>query len=73
MEAVWNVEFYINGGQTIKKVSKFKYLGRIITNNDDNLPAVTFNLVKAQATWGRTGEIIKRKTNTNCDINDLFR
>lgn len=70
-QAAGNVEFYING-QAVKKVSKFKYLGRIITNDDNDLPAVDYNLCKARATWGRIGKIIKRKTNSNPKVLAIF-
>ena len=56
----------------MKKVSKFKYLGRIITNDDNDLPAVEYNLCKARATWGRIGKIIKRKTNSNPKVLAVF-
>jgi hypothetical protein len=46
------VRFYIDN-QPVKKVSKFKYLGQIITNHDNNLPAVERQVHKAQATLGR--------------------
>jgi hypothetical protein len=56
--------FYINN-QPVKKVSKLKYLGRIVTDNNDDLPVVKRQVHKAQATWGRIGEVIGKKTNAN--------
>jgi hypothetical protein len=49
------VAFQLDGND-IKAVNEFKYLGRIIDNNDDNLKAVENQLKKARATWGRIGK-----------------
>ena len=43
-----DVVFFIRG-QPIENVQVFKYLGRPMANNDDDLPAVRNNLAKARA------------------------
>ena len=39
-------------GQQIQSVPRFKYLGRVLTEGDDNWPAVAGNLAMAQKSWG---------------------
>ena len=45
----------------MRAVTKFRYLGRILTNTDDDWPAVAMNLQKARATWGRLARILGRE------------
>ena len=66
-----NVCFNING-EEIKKVNQFKYLGRILSNKDDDMIAIEKQLMKAKMTWGRIGKIIKRRTNSNPKIMSIF-
>ena len=40
-------------GEQLKTVPSFKYLGRILTEGEDDWPAVAGNLGKAQKSWGR--------------------
>lgn len=58
------VKFYIDN-QLVEKVKQFKYLGRVITEGNDNLPAVEKQITKARAAWGRIGKIIRNKTDAN--------
>ena len=44
----------------IQTVPRFKYLGRILTEGDDDCPAVAGNLAKARKSWGRLQGIISR-------------
>ena len=48
-------------GKPIETVSKFKYMGRIMTAGDDDWPAVAGNLVKEQKSWGRLARILNRR------------
>jgi hypothetical protein len=57
-QAARNVKFYIGNGQ-IKKVNQFKYLGRIITTNNNDLQAVEEQLGKARKMWARIEKLIK--------------
>ena len=45
-------------GKPLETVSKFKYLGRVMTARDDNWTAVAGNLVKARKSWGRLSRIL---------------
>ena len=59
-QAANNVSFSIKGTK-IKKVKSFKYLGRMITETDDDLGAVELQLKKARMTWGRMSKILKKR------------
>ena len=48
-------------GETIKSVSEFKYLGRILAATDDDWPAVVGNLGKARRSWGRLSRVLSRE------------
>ena len=51
--------FEVYGGQ-IQTVYRFKYLGRILTEVDDDWPAVAGNLAKARKSWGRLQGVLSR-------------
>ena len=42
----------------MRALTDFWYLGRVMTNTDDNWPAVAGNLRKARVTWGRLARIL---------------
>ena len=42
-------------------MTEFKYLGRVLTSTDDDWMAVTSNIRKAQANWGRLARILGRE------------
>ena len=48
-------------GAPIESVSEFKYLGRILTETDDDWPSVVGNLRKAKQSWGRVSRVIIRE------------
>jgi hypothetical protein len=66
-----HVNFHTDN-QPVNKVRQFKYLGRIITDDDDNLPAVERQIGKARATWGQIGKVIRKKTNANPKVLATF-
>ena len=45
----------------MRAVTEFKYLGRVLTNTDDDWPVVSGNIRKAQANWGRLARILGRE------------
>jgi hypothetical protein len=47
-------------GQEIETVEQFRYLGRIVTCNDDDRPAMRKNLQKAQGVWSRLARLLSR-------------
>ena len=40
-------------GKKMQAVTEFRYLGRVMTNTDDDWPEVAGNVRKARVTWGR--------------------
>ena len=42
-------------------VTSFRYLGRVISAADDDLPAVVINLSRARAVWKRIMQILSRE------------
>ena len=48
-------------GKPLETVATFKYLERVMTEGDDNWPAVARNLVKARKSWGRLSRILIRE------------
>ena len=47
-------------GNKMRAVTEFWYLWRVMTNTDDDCPAVAGNLRKARVTWGRLARILGR-------------
>ena len=45
-------------GKKMRAVTEFQYLGTVMTNTDDDWPAVAGNLRKARVTWGRLARIL---------------
>ena len=42
-------------------VSEFRYLGRLLTETDDNWPVVAGNIKKARRSWGRLSRVLGRE------------
>ena len=56
----------------LKEVKQFKYLGRVLENDDDDLTAVENQIAKARMTWGRIGKVIKKKSEGNVKVMATF-
>jgi exonuclease III len=52
---------FTTGGETIENVTEFKYLGRILRNNDSDNAAVESNIQKARMKWGRLCRLLTRE------------
>ena len=48
-------------GIKMRAVTEFKYLGRVLTNTDDDWPAVAGNIRKGRANQGRLARILGRE------------
>jgi hypothetical protein len=59
-QAATNMKFQVRES-TITRISSFKYLGQIITEIDDDLPAVETQIKKARQIWTRISKILKKK------------
>jgi hypothetical protein len=53
-----NTTFTVKG-EPIEQVTEFKYLGRMVTETDDDWCAI--NLKRAQMTWGRVRKILSQE------------
>ena len=53
--------FTAYGADDLRNVLRFKYLGRIMSHDDNDIPAMRRNLKRAQATWGRVSKILTRQ------------
>ena len=54
------VEYTINGAQ-IERLKEFRYLGRILTENDDDSRCIQDQLKKARSRWWRMANLLKRE------------
>ena len=45
----------------MRAVTDFRYLGRVLTDTDDDWPAVAGNIRKARASWGRLVRVLGRE------------
>ena len=51
--------FYVNG-QELKSTTEFRYLGRILDNEDNDEAAVQRNIARARQKWGMIGRILSQ-------------
>jgi hypothetical protein len=51
-------------GEALKKVEVFKYLGRMMTQDDNGVQAIWHQLRKAQGTWARVGQVLRSENAT---------
>ena len=54
------VVFTVNG-EDLEQVSEFKYLGRLLSSNGSDWPAVYYNLKKARKRWMRVSRVLTRE------------
>ena len=60
-------------GEQLQTVPRFKYLGRILTEGDDDWPAVAGNLAKARKSWGGLQGILSREGATKRVSGNFFK
>ena len=46
-------------GEALERVEVFKYLGRLLAQDDDDIQAIRAQLRKARATWARVGQVLR--------------
>jgi hypothetical protein len=51
-------------GDALEKVKVFKYLGRMMAQDDNNVQAVQYQLRKARGTWARIGQVLRSENAT---------
>ena len=48
-------------GDVLEGVEVFRYLGRMLLQDDDDIQAVRSQLCKARGTWARVGQVLRRE------------
>jgi hypothetical protein len=48
-------------GDVLERVEVFRYLGRLLLQDDDDIQAVRSQLCKARGTWARVGQVLRRE------------
>ena len=48
-------------GDVLERVEVFRYLGRLLSQDDDDIQAVRSQLCKARGTWARVGQVLRRE------------
>ncbi len=51
-------QFSVNG-EALERVEVFKYLGRLLAQDDDDIQAIRVQLQKARGTWARVGQVLR--------------
>ena len=58
-------------GEVLKQVKVFKYLGRLLAQNDDDIQAICAQLQKSPATWAQVEQVL-RSENTSPHVATNF-
>ncbi len=53
-------QFSVNG-EALEQVEVFKYLGRLLVQDDDDIQAIQAQLQKARGTWAHVGQVLRAK------------
>jgi len=64
-------EFTIYGDK-LEDVEVFKYLGRLLAMDDNDMPAVRANLLKARKVWKRLGKLLRSEGDLAPRVKGLF-
>ncbi len=48
-------------GDVLERVEVFRYLGRLLSQDDDDIQAVRSQLCKARGTWAQVGQVLRRE------------
>ena len=48
-------------GDVLERVKVFRYLGHLLSQDDDNVRAMRSHLCKARGTWARVGQVLRRE------------
>ncbi len=57
--ALWQ-QFSVHG-DVLERVEVFKYLGRLLAQDDNDIQAIRAQIRKARATWARVGQVLRRE------------
>jgi hypothetical protein len=53
------------GNQAIRQVGEFRYLGRVISHDDSDLPACVHNIQRARQKWADLSKLLRREGATS--------
>jgi esterase/lipase superfamily enzyme len=62
--------FYVEG-ELLEKIESFRYLGRILAQDDEDVWAVRSQIKKARGTWARVGQVLQAD-NTPPKVSAMF-
>ena len=48
-------------GKPLRRVEVFKYLGRLVSMDEEDAPAINANIAKARRAWGRLSKVLRGK------------
>jgi len=48
-------------GDVLERVEVFRYLGRLLLQDDDDIQAVQNQLCKARGMWARVGQVLRKE------------
>jgi hypothetical protein len=48
-------------GDVLERVEVFRYLGRLLSQDDNDIHAMRSQLCKAHGTWARVGQVLRRE------------
>jgi hypothetical protein len=48
-------------GDVLERVEVFRYLGHLLSQDDDDIQAVQSQLCKARGTWARVGQVLRKE------------
>ncbi len=51
-------------GEVLERVEVYRYIGRMMAQDDNDIQAVRLQLWKARATWARVGQVLRSKNVT---------
>ena len=52
--------------RVLERVEVFKYLGRLLAQDDDDIQAIRAQIRKARATWARVGQVLQSENTSPC-------
>ena len=60
-------------GDVLERVEVFKYLGRLLAQNDDDIQAIRAQLRKARATLARVGQVLRAENVPPCIVAKFYK
>ena len=69
---ITNTTFSING-LPIECVKEFKYLGRYLSEDDNDWKAINWNIKRARISWGRLARILSTEKATSKSMASIYK